>query len=105
MHHGGRAACVFREKRTHRDGHVEDDGLELIGIRRELAVRSTIAVPFDAGREHRGGQFVQDWTESELELLRYLNQRHRWTVASEYATFYLAAVRRALDPGAAASDV
>jgi hypothetical protein len=39
---------------------------------------------------------VQDWGGSESELRRSLEQRHRWSVASEYSPFYVAALRTAL---------
>ena len=39
---------------------------------------------------------VRDWGGSETELRRSLEQRHRWSVASEYSPFYVAALRKAL---------
>jgi len=39
---------------------------------------------------------VRGWGGSESELRRSLEQRHRWSVASEYSPFYVAALRKAL---------
>jgi DNA-binding CsgD family transcriptional regulator len=43
---GGRAVEVFRTGRAHRDGRVDRDSQELIGIRRGLGVRSQPGVPW-----------------------------------------------------------
>jgi DNA-binding CsgD family transcriptional regulator len=74
---GGRAAWVFREKRAHRDGHVEDDDLELAGIRRDLAVRSTIAGPFEVAPAHRGvsqaaSRQPDHFSEDQVHLLQFV---------------------------------
>jgi two-component system, OmpR family, sensor kinase len=42
---GGRTAQVFRTGTPFRDGHVDQDQEELLGVREGLGVRSTIAVP------------------------------------------------------------
>jgi hypothetical protein len=42
---------------------------------------------------------VQGWAGADRELLRLLQDRHGWTTASEYAPYYLAALREALDGG------
>ena len=39
---------------------------------------------------------VQGWAGPEADLLKWLQERHGWTVASEYAPYYLAGVRTAL---------
>jgi DNA-binding CsgD family transcriptional regulator len=51
---GGRAAWVLREQQPFRDGQVQHDSAELISARRDLGVRSTLAVPFEIGDRHRG---------------------------------------------------
>ena len=38
------------------------------------------------------------WRDSETGLLNYLQERHGWTAASEYAAYYAADVRQALQP-------
>jgi DNA-binding CsgD family transcriptional regulator len=77
LRNGGRAAWVFREKRAHRDGHVEDDDLELAGIRRDLGVRSMIAVPFEVAPAHRGVLQVASrqpdhFSEDQVHLLQFV---------------------------------
>ena len=39
---------------------------------------------------------VRDWGGTEPDLVSTLEARHGWTAASEYAPFYVAALRRAL---------
>jgi hypothetical protein len=41
---------------------------------------------------------VHDWSGSNAELLIFMQQRHGWTPASEYARYYVDAIRRALLP-------
>jgi DNA-binding CsgD family transcriptional regulator len=74
---GGRTAWVFSEKRPHRDGHVENDELELPGIRRDLGIRSTIAAPIQVGVGPRGvlvaaSQQPEQFTEDQLHLLQFV---------------------------------
>ena len=40
---------------------------------------------------------VQFWVGPDGELLGLLQERHGWTIRDEYAPYYLAALRRALD--------
>src|SRR5689334_1031490 len=51
---GGRTVQVFLTGRPHFDAQVQDDDEELSGIRRELGVRSQIAVPLEVGEVRRG---------------------------------------------------
>ena len=51
---GGRTVQVFVTGRPHSNANVQDDDEELIGIRRELGVRSQIAVPLEVGGVRRG---------------------------------------------------
>ena len=74
---GGRAAWVFREQRTHRDGHVENDGEELPGVRRDLGVRSQIAAPIQVGSGPWGvllasSQQPEQFTDEQLHLLQFV---------------------------------
>jgi hypothetical protein len=39
---------------------------------------------------------VQLWNGSEADLLAYMQKRHGWTVASEYAPNYVADLRQTL---------
>jgi DNA-binding CsgD family transcriptional regulator len=74
---GGRAAWVFREKRAHREDHVENDGLELPGVRHDLGVRSMLAVPIEVGADQRGVLLVssgqpEHFIDNQLQLLRFV---------------------------------
>jgi DNA-binding CsgD family transcriptional regulator len=75
---GGRTAWVFSEGRTHRDGNVENDTMELIGIRRDLGVRSSIAAPIQVGGSGPRGvltassQQPEQFTENQLHLLQFV---------------------------------
>ncbi len=51
---GGRLVAVYQTGTPHHDGHVDADPDELIGIRRTLGVRSTIAAAIDVDGERRG---------------------------------------------------
>jgi two-component system OmpR family sensor kinase len=51
---GGRTVQVFVTGHAHFNANVQDDEEELIGIRRELGVRSQIAVPLEVGQVRRG---------------------------------------------------
>ena len=51
---GGRTVQVFVSGHAHFDGYVQNDEQELIGVRRELGVRSQIAVPLETGEVRRG---------------------------------------------------
>src|SRR5918998_3214740 len=51
---GGRAVEVYQTGRPHRDGRVDADPHELLGVREALGVRSTLAVPLDVAGERRG---------------------------------------------------
>lgn len=51
---GGRAAAVYRGGEGHVDGHVDEDALELEGVKRALGVRSAVLVPLEVNGERRG---------------------------------------------------
>ena len=57
---GGRTVYVFETGTSWRDGHVDRDVDELVGIREALGVRSTIAVPLSVGAERRGVLQITD---------------------------------------------
>ena len=71
---GGRAVEVYRTGRPHRDGRVDADPQELLGVREALEVRSTLAVPLDVAGARRGvlqassGQ-VEHFEEGDLRFL------------------------------------
>ena len=56
---GGRTVQVFLTGQAHFSGDVQNDARELIGIRRELSVRSQVAVPLEMGEVRRGVLVVQ----------------------------------------------
>jgi DNA-binding CsgD family transcriptional regulator len=77
LSHGGRLAWVFEQQQAFRDGSVEDDAFELVGIRHDLGVRSTLAVPFAESAERRGVLVIRSlapdhFGEPDLELLRFV---------------------------------
>ena len=42
--------------------------------------------------------YVLQWRGSEQSLHSYLQERHGWTAASEYAPYYVADLRQVLQP-------
>lgn len=75
---GGRTAWVFREQQPFLDGHVEADELELPGIRHDLGVRSTMAVPLEVSPACRGVLVVSSaqperFSPSQLQLLQFVS--------------------------------
>lgn len=72
---GGRIAQVFETGQTHADADVQKDDQELIGIRRDLNVRSHIAVPLEIAGVRRGVLSAQStqidfFTERDLTFLQ-----------------------------------
>jgi two-component system OmpR family sensor kinase len=77
---GGRTVYVFQTGTSWRDGHVDRDTDELIGVREALGVRSTIAVPLNGGEARRGVLQITD-TRSEFftaEDLHHLEIVTNW---------------------------
>src|SRR6266498_1208216 len=77
---GGRSVQVFLTGEAHFSGDVLDDEGELTGIRRELGIRSQIAVPLDVGEVRRGvltAQSTQPDYFAERDLL-FLRAVSRW---------------------------
>lgn len=77
LSHGGRIAWVFQQQQPFCDGHVEDDAFELIAVRRDLGVRSTLAVPFAVAAAHQGVVVVRSsapehFAEPDLGLLQFV---------------------------------
>jgi DNA-binding CsgD family transcriptional regulator len=77
LFNGGRAAWVFREKRAFHAGHLENDPEELLGVRRDLGVRSTIAVPIEVGPDQHGvlvasSHHPEHFTENQVQLLQFV---------------------------------
>src|SRR5215207_1721188 len=74
---GGRVAWVFREKRLFRHGHIEEDDVELEGVRRVLGVRSTIAAPIQVWSGQAGfliasSRQPEHFTDDQLQLLQFV---------------------------------
>lgn len=77
LSHGGRVAWVFQQQQGFRDGHVEDDTFELLAVRHDLGIRSTLAVPFTVPSAWRGVLVVRSvepdqFGEPDLDLLRFV---------------------------------
>ena len=77
LSHGGRVAWVFQQHRPYRSGRVEEDQFELLGVRRDLGIRSTIAVPLDVSSGQRGvllaSSIQPDYFEdADLQLLQFV---------------------------------
>jgi DNA-binding CsgD family transcriptional regulator len=75
--HGGRVAWAFRERQPFIHGHLEEDEIELLGVRRDLGIRSELAAPFGLNGEGRGVLVVTstqpDWfTPAQLQLLQFV---------------------------------
>jgi len=85
---GGRVAQVFLTGQVHADGDVQQDKQELIGIRRELNVRSQVAVPLEIGSVRMGvltAQSTQPDFFGERDLL-FLRAVSRWVAnAAQHA--------------------
>jgi DNA-binding CsgD family transcriptional regulator len=75
---GGRAAWVFRQGRPYLDGRVQEDEMELLGVRQDLGVRSTMAVPLEIDDQTRGvlqaasGRSDQ-FSSAQLQLLQFVS--------------------------------
>ena len=77
---GGRVAQVFVTGEAHFDGDVQQDKEELIGVRRELNVRSQLVIPLEMGNVRRGvltAQSTQPDFFAERDLL-FLRAVSRW---------------------------
>lgn len=77
---GGRSAQVFVTGQPHCDSDVQQDKEELVGIRRELNVRSQLAVPLETGGVRRGvlsAMSTQADFFAERDLL-FLRAVSRW---------------------------
>ncbi len=77
LSHGGRIAWVFQQQQPFREGRAQDDAFELVAIRHDLDVRSTLAVPFAVSSECRGVLVVRSvapdhFGEHDLDLLRFV---------------------------------
>jgi DNA-binding CsgD family transcriptional regulator len=74
---GGRAAWVFREGQSWRDGQVDRDEIELEGVRRDLGVRSSLMVPLHIRGQLRGVLQVSSiqahyFSPAQLQLLQFV---------------------------------
>ena len=59
---------------------------------------SVLASAYELGRwqVEDDALYLQQWTGSEAELVSSIQRRHGWTAASEYAPYYVADLRQAL---------
>ncbi|GAC1316007.1 MAG: hypothetical protein NVSMB2_08380 [Chloroflexota bacterium] len=76
LSHGGRVAWVFQQHRPFYSGRVDEDQFELLGVRRDLGIRSTIAVPLDVQSGQRGVLLASStqpdyFAEADLQLLQF----------------------------------
>jgi GAF domain-containing protein len=63
--------------RSHLDGHVDEDPEELLAVRRDLGVRSTVAVPLEVADGTRGvltmaSASADYFTPDDLSLLQFV---------------------------------
>jgi GAF domain-containing protein len=70
-------AWVFQEHQPFRSGRVDEDQFELEGVRRDLGIRSTIAVPLDVPLGPRGVLLVSStqpdyFAEPDVQLLQFV---------------------------------
>jgi DNA-binding CsgD family transcriptional regulator len=77
LSNGGRAAWVFQQWQAFRDGNVEEDPFELVGLRQGLGIRSTIAAPLEISPSRRGLLLMssaepQHFTDAQLQLLQFV---------------------------------
>jgi two-component system, OmpR family, sensor kinase len=77
---GGRAVEVFHTRTPRLNGHVDEDPLELTGIKDGLGVRSSMDTPLEVGGHVRGvlsvvSQTADRFTERDLRLLESVT---RW---------------------------
>lgn len=75
--HSGRVGWVFQQGRPFRDGHVDNDALELYAVRSHLGVRSTLAAPLEITPDERGVLLVQStvpehFTDAQCQLLQFV---------------------------------
>jgi signal transduction histidine kinase len=80
MANGGRSAGVFRTGESVLIGRVDEDTVELPGIRDALGVRSLVAVPLDIGGRRRGVLMITSRTAEYFttEDLRFTSAAGRW---------------------------
>jgi signal transduction histidine kinase len=80
LSNGGRTVDVFRTGITLLTGHLENDEMELRGIRDALGIRSTIGVAFEVGGERRGVLLVASGEPDHFsdEDARFLESIARW---------------------------
>jgi two-component system OmpR family sensor kinase len=83
LNNGGRAAEVFVAGRVYRCGHVTDDSGELLGIRLDLGVRSSLGVPLDVAGRRRGVLLASSATAERFSDgdERFLVSVARWVAA------------------------
>ena len=77
LSHGGRVGWVFEEQRPFREGRLEDDAFELVSVRRDLGVRSMLAVAFAVSVERRGVIVIRSvapdhFSEPDVALLQFV---------------------------------
>lgn len=99
---GGRTVEVYQRGAPYRDGHVDADPGELLGIRQGLGVRSSIGVPLAVGGERRGVLLVASATAARFTErdATFLGAVVRWVGAvAERAELVEALTRAAAERG------
>ena len=80
LSNGGRSVEAYKTGRTARLGRVEDDPIELKGIKEALGVRSLVVVPLDVGSKRRGALMLTSRTADFFteEDARFVAAAGRW---------------------------
>jgi GAF domain-containing protein len=81
---GGRTVGVYETGEAYRDGHVEADQGELLGIRRGLGVRSSLGVPLEVAGERRGVLLIASAAPERFDArdAAFLGAVARWVGAT-----------------------
>jgi two-component system, OmpR family, sensor kinase len=80
LSNGGRAVEAYRTGQAARLGRVEDDPIELKGIKEALGVRSLVAMPLDVGAKRRGALMLTSRTHDFFteDDARFVAAAGRW---------------------------
>jgi DNA-binding CsgD family transcriptional regulator len=75
--HGGRVGWIFQHWQPYIDGDVQADPVELVGVRRDLGVQSTVGTPLEIAADQRGVLLMASalpdrFTSAQLRLLQFV---------------------------------